>query len=251
MLKQAFSWWGFQKNGIEPKELMVAAKRIGYSGLDLLKEELWDMAKEHGLEISGVGGHGTLTDGLNKRDNQSRIVDEIHAKIEKAVQYQIPNLLVFSGNRNGISEEEGAENSAECLRKVAPAAEKAGVNLVMELLNSKVNHPDYQADSTAFGVKVCELVGSPRVKLLYDIYHMQVMEGDVIATIQNNIAHMGHFHTAGVPGRRDIDDEQELYYPAIVRAIVATGFEGYIAHEYSPKGDPIASLEHAFRVCAV
>jgi hydroxypyruvate isomerase len=250
MLKQSLSWWGFAKN-IEPQDLMKAAVRIGYTGLDLLKEDLWEMAKEHGLEISGVGGHGTLTDGLNKRENHNRIEDEIRAKLQKAVQYQIPNLLVFSGNRNGLADEEGAEICAECLRRVAPAAEEAGVTLIMELLNSKVDHPDYQADSTAFGVNVCDLVGSPRVKLLYDIYHMQIMEGDVIATIRNNIAYFAHFHTAGVPGRRDLDTEQELYYPAIARAIVDTGFDGYIAHEYSPKGDPIASLEQAFQACHV
>ncbi len=159
---------------------------------------------------------------------------------------KIPNLLCFSGNRNGLDDEVGAEITAAGLARIAPAAEEAGVTLVLELLNSKVDHPDYQADHTAWGVQVCRAVGSPRVKLLYDIYHMQIMEGDIIRTIQAVHPFIGLYHTAGNPGRNDLDDEQELNYAAILRAIRATGYTGYISHEFIPKGDPAAALRTTF-----
>lgn len=251
MIQQSVSWWSFHRNGIEAKDLMAAIKRIGYSGVELISEELWPLVKEHGLTVSAAGGHRSLTDGLNKRGNHDRIEDEIKASLVKAVEWGIPNLIVFTGNREGLDDEAGAEITAEILQRVAPAAEEAGVTLILELLNSKVDHKDYQADHTPFGVNVCQMVNSPRVKLLYDIYHMQIMEGDVIATIRAYSEHLGHYHTAGVPGRRDLDEEQELYYPAIVRAINDTGFNGFLGHEFIPKGDPIAALEAAFRTCDV
>ena len=250
-IRQSLSWWCFARNGMEPERLLREAARIGYAAVELIGEQHWPLIKEHGLRIAAVSGHGTLTDGLNRRENHDRIAGEIAANLEKAVQWQIPNLIVFSGNRNGLADDEGAKITAECLRRVAPLAEQAGVNLVLELLNSKVNHPDYQADHTAWGVRVCEMVGSPRVKLLYDIYHMQVMEGDVIATIRAHHAHIGHYHTAGVPGRHDLDETQELYYPAIVRAIAETGYDGFLGHEFVPKGDPIAAIEAAFHTCTI
>jgi hydroxypyruvate isomerase len=250
-IRQSLSWWCYARNGMEPERLLREAARIGYASVELVGEQHWPLVKEHGLRIAAVGGHGTLTDGMNKRENHDRIADEIAANLEKAVQWQIPNLIVFSGNRNGLADDEGAEITAACLRRVAPLAEQAGVNLVLELLNSKVNHPDYQADHTTWGVRVCEMVGSPRVKLLYDIYHMQVMEGDVISCIRENIRHIGHFHTAGVPGRHDLDEDQELNYLAIVRAIAETGYDGFLGHEFIPKGEPIAAIEAAFRTCNV
>ncbi|HEV2473865.1 MAG TPA: TIM barrel protein, partial [Chthonomonadales bacterium] len=155
------------------------------------------------------------------------------------------------GNRAGLSDQEGMAATIAGLRRVAPAAESAGVTLAMELLNSKVDHADYQCDHTAWGVEVCKAVDSPRVKLLYDIYHMQIMEGDVCRTIQQNIEYIGHFHTAGNPGRHELDDTQELFYPAIMRTIVGTGYAGYVGQELVPKGEPIAALEHAFNVCDV
>src|SRR5262249_24071518 len=155
---------------------------------------------------ASIGGHTALTDGMNKRENRARITQELRANLDLAVQWGIPNLICFSGNRNGISDSEGAEITPQTLRHVAPMAEEAGVRLVLELLNSKVDHPDYQCDHTAWGVQVCEAVDSPRVKLLYDIYHMQIMEGDVIRAIQDHDTHFGHYHTAGNPGRHEIDD---------------------------------------------
>jgi hydroxypyruvate isomerase len=155
-------------------------------------------------------------------------------------------MIVFSGNRNGQDDKTGAEVTAETLRAVAPLAESAGVNLVLELLNSRVDHPDYQCDKTLWGVSVIEMVESPRVKLLYDIYHMQIMEGDVIRTIQDHHQHFAHYHTAGNPGRHDLDEEQELYYPPIFRAISATGYTGFVTHEFIPKGDPSEAMQVTF-----
>ncbi|MFQ6097700.1 MAG: hydroxypyruvate isomerase family protein [Armatimonadota bacterium] len=160
----------------------------------------------------------------------------------------IPSLICFSGNREGLDDLQGLRNCAACLKRVAGYAEDKGVTLCTELLNSKVNHPDYQCDHTAWGVVLCELVGSPNVKLLYDIYHMQIMEGDIIRTIQNNIEHIGHFHTAGNPGRHDMDDEQELYYPAIARAIANLDYDGFVGHEFSPKGDKMQAMKAAYEV---
>lgn len=250
-MRQSFAWWGFARQGIDHQHLLREAARIGYQGVDFLPEEQWGFARDLGLTAAAIGGHQSLTDGLNRRENHDRIAGEIEKKLETASDWGVGNLIVFSGNRNGMTDEEGAEITAEGLRRVAPLAEQAGVTLTLELLNSKVDHRDYQADRTAWGVKVCELVGSPRVKLLYDIYHMQIMEGDVIRTIRESHDHFSHYHTAGNPGRKDLDEEQELYYPAIVRAIQATGFEGFLAHEFTPKGDAIAALEAAFRVCDV
>lgn len=219
---------------------------IGILGVDLAPRDQWDTLKDLGFEIASVVGHASLPDGLNKRENHARITDELRANLELATQYSIPNLVVFSGNREGKSEEEGAANCVEGLNLVKADAEAAGVNLVMELLNSKVDHPDYQCDRTSWGVGVVSAVNSPRVKLLYDIYHMQIMEGDLIRTIRDNIQHFAHFHTAGNPGRKDLDQEQEIYYPAVARAIDATGYSGWVGHEYSPKGDVLQSLRSAY-----
>jgi hydroxypyruvate isomerase len=173
----------------------------------------------------------------------------LRANIRDAVQWGIPNLICFSGNRNGLDDTTGAEITAEGLRAVARDAEDAGVTLVLELLNSKVDHPDYQCDRTLWGLGVCRMVNSPRVKLLYDIYHMQIMEGDIIRTITDNHATFGHYHTAGNPGRNNIDDTQELNYAAIMRAILATGYQGYVGQEFIARGDPVAALRDAFERC--
>jgi hydroxypyruvate isomerase len=236
---------------VEARALLTAAKEIGYEGVELIGQEHWDLAREVGLRIVAHGGHRSLADGLNKRENHSRITEELHASLGLAKQYDIPALIVFSGNRNGLDDDAGAEKTAEGLRQVAAAAEAAGVTLVLELLNSKVDHKDYQCDHTAWGVRVCEMVGSPRVKLLYDIYHMQIMEGDLIRTVRDHHAHFGHYHTAGNPGRRDMDDTQEIWYPPIMRAIAETGYDGYVGHEFRPKDDPIAALRRAFDLCDV
>jgi hydroxypyruvate isomerase len=250
-IKQSLAWWCFNRDGVEPQRFFRKARQIGYAAVELLPRELWDTAREAGLVIAAHGGHASLTDGLNRRENHGRLVDEINQSLEWAVQYQIPNLIVFSGNRKGLSDEEGALNTAEGLKRVAKAAEAKGVTLVLELLNSKVDHKDYQCDHTAWGVQVMKMVDSPRVKLLYDIYHMQIMEGDVIRTLRDNIGYIGHIHTAGNPGRHDMDDTQELNYPPIFRAIAEENFDGYVGHEFVPKGESIAAIRAAYKLANV
>jgi hydroxypyruvate isomerase len=247
-LKQSVSWWCFDGK-LSPQALVGACAEIGYAAMELVEQEHWALVKEHGLGIATVRGHEALTDGLNRRENHARIESELVANLELAVKWGIPNLVCFSGNRNGLDDATGAAITAEGLSRVAKQAEAAGVNLVLELLNSKVDHPDYQCDKTPWGVKVIQQVNSPRVKLLYDIYHMQIMEGDVIRTIRESHAHFGHYHTAGVPGRNEIDETQELYYPAVARAIMETGYDGYLGQEFIPVGDPIAGLRRAFDLC--
>ncbi len=248
--KQSLAWWCFGSK-METDSLIANAARIGYAGVEMCPHELWPKVKDGGLKIITEGGHQSLTDGLNKRENHDRIEKEINEKLALAVKWEIPALIVFSGNRNGISDEAGKEITIEGLNRVAKSAEDAGVTLVLELLNSKVNHPDYQCDRTAWGVEVCKAVNSPRVKLLYDIYHMQIMEGDIIRTLRDNIDYIGHFHTAGNPGRNELNETQELYYPAIAKAIAETSFDGYIGQEFSPLGDPLDALQKAYDACDV
>jgi hydroxypyruvate isomerase len=244
-MKQSLSWWCFSKN--EPTKFFAEAKKIGYSAIELVGRELWDDVRAAGLSIA-THGVGSLTDGLNHKENHAKIEDECRKTLEDAVKYKVPNLIVFSGNRKGLDDETGAANTAEGLKRLAPHAERAGVTLILELLNSKVDHKDYQCDHTAWGVKVIEAVKSKRVKLLYDIYHMQIMEGDVIRTMQQNIAHFGHLHTAGNPGRQDMDDDQELNYRGIARAIGKLKYDGYVGHEFIPKGDAIQAIRHAYEL---
>jgi hydroxypyruvate isomerase len=249
-IKQAAAWWCFVPGKLSPEALAKTAADIGYDALELVDEKHWQMVKDAGLKLASHRGHESLTDGFNRRENRDRIEKDIRANLELAIKWNIPNLICFSGNRNGISDEQGAEITADNLRHVAKLAEDAGVTLILELLNSKVDHPDYQCDRTPWGVQVMEAVNSPRVKLLYDIYHMQIMEGDVIRTIQTYHQHIGHYHTAGNPGRHEIDDTQELNYAAIFRVIASTGYSGYITHEFIPTGDPATGLKAAFDLCA-
>jgi hydroxypyruvate isomerase len=250
-IKQSLAWWCFQRGDLTPEQLVRAAAEIGYAGVELVKEEHWQLVRDHGLAIASVDGHRSIEEGLNRPQHHDRIERELVARIRQAEEWGIANLICFSGSRGGLNDEEGAETTAEGLRRVAKAAEDAGVTLVLELLNSKVDHPDYQCDHTAWGVKVIEWVGSPRVKLLYDIYHMQIMEGDIIRTIQEHHAAFGHYHTAGNPGRHDLDDTQELLYPPIMRAIAATGYDGYVGQEFIPRGDGVAALRAAWELCNV
>jgi len=247
-IKQSVSAWCFE-SAMSPQNLARTLAEIGYAGVDLVDQEHWFLFKERGLAIAAVNGHRSIEEGLNRRENHDRIEREITANLELAARWGIANLIVFSGARRGLDDATGAEITAEGLRRVAGAAEDARVTLVLELLNSKVDHPDYQADHTAWGVQVCAMVGSPRVKLLYDIYHMQIMEGDIIRTIRDNAAYIGHYHTAGNPGRHEIGTMQELYYPAIMRAIRDTGYNGYVGQEFIPAGDPLTALREAFEVC--
>jgi hydroxypyruvate isomerase len=251
-IKQSATGWSFLQGDLTPEEFIRGAAGVGLAAVELVDQEYWPLVKELGLDIATFVGHSALTDGLNKRENHDRIEAELLANIELAAANDIPGLITFSGNRyEGLSDEEGIDIIAEGLSRVTKAAEEKGVNLCLELLNSKVNHPDYQCDSTAWGVEVCKRVNSPRAKLLYDIYHMQIMEGDIIRTLQDNIEYIGHFHTAGNPGRHDLDEDQEINYPPIMRAIAETGYNLYVGHEFIPKGDPIEGLRAAAQLCDV
>lgn len=249
--QQSVSWWCFSPKLMTPEALLQTASQIGYTAVELVEPEFWPLVRDAGLKIASMRGHESISDGLNRRENAARITTELRASIVLAAEWGVPNVICFSGNRAGIDDAAGAAITAETLRLVAPEAEQAGVTLVLELLNSKVDHPDYQADHTAWGIAVCEAVGSPAVKLLYDIYHMQIMEGDVIRTIQTYHSWFGHYHTAGNPGRNEIDGRQELNYPAIMQAIAATGYQGYVGQEFIPLDDPAASLRAAFELCRV
>ncbi len=256
-LKQSFCYPLFIEEGQDFDALCAAAAKIGYPaiewwGRDDQFAEYVSIAQSHGLSVASFAGHGSIASGLNDPGEHDRIEAELLESIALAAKHNIPNLICFSGNRReGQTDTEAIDVCADGLRRVTAAAEAADVNLNIELLNSKVNHPGYQADSTAWGVAVCQAIGSPRAKLLYDIYHMQIMEGDVIRTIQENIQYIGHFHTAGNPGRNDLDDQQELNYPAICSAINAAGYDGYLGHEFSPKASRSEALAAAFTCCEV
>lgn len=250
-IKQSASWWCYVKGAMIPEKFVRTIADIGYEAVDLVGQEYWPLVKQHGLTIASVNGHVSIEEGLNRREHHERITREILEKIALAEQWGIPNLIVFSGNRVGMDDKVGAEVTAEGLRSVAKAAEQAGVTLIMELLNSKVDHKDYQCDKTTWGVEVCRMVNSPNVKLLYDIYHMQIMEGDIISTIRTYHPYFAHYHTAGNPGRHEIDETQELNYAPIVRAILETGYTGYLGQEFIPVGDPAVALKRAFEICNV
>ncbi len=247
-IRQAISMMALR--GMKLEQAAPLCARLGLKGIDLLEPDAFPVLKQHGLLCTMVRTH-RLTHGLNRRENHAECLDAVRRAIEAAAEAGFPNVITFPGNREGMGDDEGAKNCVEGLKQVAGLAEKKKVTICIELLNSKVNHKDYMADHTAWGVEVCKAVGSERVKLLYDIYHMQVQEGDIIATIRKYKEFIGHYHTAGVPGRHEIDENQELNYPAIMRAIVETGFAGYVAHEYGPTRDPVESLKQAIRTCDV
>lgn len=248
-IKQSICFGCFHRGGVSPETLIQEANLIGYDSVEMLPREYWNQVRDTGMKIAIVIGHASLPDGLNKVENHGRIEDELLASIDLAVEYDIPSLICFSGNREGKTDEEGRDNCVDGLRRVAKSAEEKGITLCMELLNSKVDHPDYQADCTDWGVSVCKLVASPRVKLLYDIYHMQIMEGDLIRTIRANIGYIGHFHTAGNPGRNDLDETQEIYYPPIIRTIAETEYSGFVGHEFVPLNDPLTAMKAAYDTC--
>jgi hydroxypyruvate isomerase len=234
-------------------ELARAAKGMGITSIELLTAEQWPVVIKHGLTCAmGYGSSFGLTRGFNDTSVHAQLLKEYSEAIPKAADAGLKNLICFSGNRNGLSDEKGLGHCAKGLEPVLKLAAKYNINLVMELLNSKVDHADYQCDHTAWGVALCEKTGAANFKLLYDIYHMQIMEGDVIATITKYKDYIAHFHTGGVPGRHEIDESQELYYPAIMRAITQMGFKGHVAQEFIPsKKDPLASLNAAIKICDV
>jgi hydroxypyruvate isomerase len=227
------------------------AAQIGLKSVELLTPEEWPVVKKYGLTCAMGSGADQIPVGFNRKENHDSRVANLTRHIDLAADAGIPNVICFSGNRNGMSDEEGLENCVIGLKRIVGHAEKKGVNVCMELLNSKVNHKDYMCDHTEWGVKLVKKVSSSRFKLLYDIYHMQIMEGDVIRTITENFEYMAHFHTGGNPGRNEIDDTQELNYAAICRAILEKGFDGYLAQEFIPKRDPMTSLRQAFWICDV
>ncbi len=249
-MKSSIAWWCFENTGLAPARLIEAAVDIGYDGFELAPQQEWAAIRDAGLTIVSDRGHEGIGRGLNDPSQHDRCERELDAAITRASEWQIPVLICFSGERHGIDDEVGAINTATILRRVAKSAEDAGVVLTLELLNSKIDHPGYQCDHTAWGVKVIEWVDSRAVKLLYDIYHMQVMEGDIIRTVQTHHQHFGHYHIAGNPGRHEPDENQEINYPPIYRAIEATGFRGYVGMEFVPAGDPSAALRAAFNLLA-
>ena len=225
---------------------------MGLPAIDLLEEDEWDIVAEYGLVCSmGYGGGGTIENGLNVRANHDELVANLQQAMPRAVERNVPNLITFFGNRRGMGDPEAIRNCVDGLRRLGPAAEEHGVTICVELLNSKIDHPDYQGDRTPFGAEIIRRVDSPRVKLLNDIYHMQIMEGDIIRTIRDYAEDIAHYHTGGVPGRNELDENQELQWPAICRAIVETGFTGYVAHEFVPTRDPLTSLRAAVALCDV
>jgi hydroxypyruvate isomerase len=234
-------------------ELCAAAKRMGIKSIDLLNSTQWATAAKYGLTCAmAYANDWGLQKGFNNPAFHEQLLKDYSLNIPKASEAGLKNVICFSGNANGLSYEQGLENCARGLEPVMKIAEKYNLLVSMELLNSKVDHKDYQCDYTNWGVKLCEKLGSPNFKLLYDIYHMQIMEGDVIATIRKNIKYISHFHTGGVPGRHEIDDTQELYYPAIMKAIVDTGFTGFVAQEFIPANPKkLESLEKAVKICDV
>jgi hydroxypyruvate isomerase len=239
--------------GMKSTDMAPVAKRLGLKAIDLLKPPEWAPLKENGLICSMTSGvWGGITKGLNRAEHHGDISKSLIELCDANAEAGYPNVICFSGNRDKQSDEDGIKLCAEGIKKVIGHYEEKKITLCMELLNSKVNHPDYQCDNSKWGVELVKAVGSERFKLLYDIYHMQIMEGDVIATIKKNHQYYAHYHTGGVPGRHEIDDTQELYWPAIMKAIVATGFQGYVAQEFIPaRKDMIASLAQAVQICDV
>ena len=244
-------------NFLPLEDLCKAVKNIGFGAIDLIAPKDWPMLQKYGLYSSMcyISGKVSLTEGFNRKEFHDYLVKEYLDVIPLMVKAGYKDVICFSGNRNGMDDETGLKNCAEGLKRILPAAEKAGITIHMELLNSKVDHKDYMCDKTPWGVELCKRTGSENFKLLYDIYHMQIDEGDVIRTIRDNHKYIGHYHTAGVPGRHEIDESQELFYPAIMKAIVDTGFKGYVAQEFVPTGKDndakIAALKRAVEICDV
>jgi len=251
-LKQSVCRWPYRQ--IPLPELCRAALDIGLGGIDLLTRDEWDQVRQCGLVCSmayAVNRRDFIATGFNDRANHAMLLRELEEALPLAARHGVPNIIAMFGNRRGKSDAEAIDNCVAGLNQIKGLAEAQGVTVCLELLNSKVDHADYQGDRTAFGVAVVKAVGSPRVRLLYDIYHMQIMEGDIIRTIRDNRDWIAHFHTGGVPGRHELDTTQELNWHAVAAAIADTGFPGFVAHEFVPTRDPLTSLREAAAVCNV
>jgi hydroxypyruvate isomerase len=249
-IRQSVCQWCYRQMSID--QLAQTAASIGLQGVDLLQPDDYEVPRRYGLVCTmGYGGGGEINKALNRPENHIAIEQAFRTNIPRAAKAGVPNVITFSGNRAGLSDEEGARNTIAGLNRLKKIAEDHGVTICLELLNSKRDHHDYMCDHTAWGVRVAQEVNSPNVKLLYDIYHMQIMEGDLIETISTNIQWIGHFHTGGVPGRHELNGTQEIQWDAVMRAIAGSGFRGYVAHEFIPTGDPLASLKNAADLCDV
>ena len=249
-LKQSVSYWCYSKWFPKLDEFCKQIKPLGVGSVELLGPKDWEVLKANGMTCALGNGAGMgIAKGFNRVEYHDKLVADFEPLIDKAAEMGIPTLICMSGNREGMDDETGLKNCALGVKRLMAQAEKKGVTIAMELLNSKVNHKDYMCDHTAWGVELCKRVGSERFKLLYDIYHMQIMEGDIIATIKSSIQYIAHFHTGGVPGRNEIDETQEIYYPAVAEAIIKTGYQGWIGHEFIPKRDPLKSLAQAVALC--
>ena len=249
-IRQSVCQWCYR--GMTIDQLAQAAANIGLQAVDLLQPDDYEIPRRYGLLCSmGYAGGGEITKALNRTENHAAIEQAFRTNIPRAAKAGVPNVITFSGNRGGLSDEEGARNTIAGLNRLKKIGEDHGVTICLELLNSKRDHHDYMCDHTAWGVRVVQEVNSPNVKLLYDIYHMQIMDGDLIETIRQNIQWIAHFHTGGVPGRHELNGTQEVQWNAVMRAIADCGFRGYVAHEFIPTGDPLASLKSAADLCDV
>ena len=248
-IKQSICRWCYGRMSLE--ELAKTAAEIGYKSIELIGPGDWPVVKKYGLTCAMTTGTGPIGSCINDKKNHPRCIGELKKNIPVAAEAGLPNVIVMSGNRAGIPDDVAIENCVAAIKEVVGLAEEKKVTMCMELLNSKVDHKDYQCDHTAWGVEVAKRVSSPRFKLLYDIYHMQIMEGDLIRTIRSNIQYIGHFHTGGNPGRNEIDETQEICYPPVMKAIAESGFVGYVGQEFIPKRDPVESMKQAFRICDV
>ena len=247
-VRQAVSKWCFEKISLD--EFCKICKKLGMVGVDLISENEWDIVNRNDLIVTMGYGPDYIGKGFNRIEHHDSLVEGFECLIPIAAAKKVPNLICFSGERRGMSDEEGMANCITGLKRIAPIAERHGVTICIELLNSLVNHKDYQADNTPWAAEIVRKIGSERIKLLYDIYHMQIMEGNIIDTIRNYKDVIGHYHTGGVPGRQDLDDTQEINYPPIMREILKTGYKGFVAHEFLPKNG-LQSLRDAVKLCDV
>lgn len=245
-VRQSFAWWCFAERDLAPDDLLRAAAEIGFSGVELLPEALFALARAYQLEITAMVGHASIERGLNEADAHDRIEREVLAALRTAERWSIPNLICFSGNRTDDGDEVGAEVTARGLARLAPLARQAGVTLLLEVLNSAVDHPGYQADRAAWAVDVVRAVDAPNVKVLLDVYHVHTMGDDVIRVIETNASWIGHYHVAGAPGRGDPDARQNIDYRRVYEAIRSTGYGGFVGHEFIPRGEVRASLSSAW-----
>jgi len=247
-IRQSVSKWCF--GNIPLDEFCKICKKLGMVGVDLISENEWDIVNRNDMIVTMGNGAGSIAKGFNRLEHHDELVTAYERLIPIAAAKKVPNLICMSGNRAGISDEQGMENCVIGIKRLMPVAERHGITIHMELLNSLRDHADYQADKTPWAAEIVQKVSSERFKLLYDIYHMQIMEGNLIDNIRKYKDVIGHYHTAGVPGRNDLDDQQEIYYPAVMRAIKETGYKGFVAHEFRPKNG-IQSLREGVKVCDV